>query len=135
MSAAQRGMELERFRSAPDVHVMLFSLMAGSTGLNLTVRERNGFSPLAALAWQQAAGSNFMTARLPVTLHSGCCIASLHLDLAQPREHHGPASLGKPPSRQGILCHEAGRGTWHVRGRWDSCRSRRLLRRWRRVWC
>ena len=38
MSAAQRGGELERFRSAPDVHVMLFSLMAGSTGLNLTVR-------------------------------------------------------------------------------------------------
>ena len=40
MSAAQRSEELDRFRSAPDVLVMLFSLMAGSTGLNLTVRGR-----------------------------------------------------------------------------------------------
>ncbi|KAK9827260.1 hypothetical protein WJX81_004258 [Elliptochloris bilobata] len=40
MSAARRGEELDRFCSVPDMHVMLFSLRAGSTGLNLTVASR-----------------------------------------------------------------------------------------------
>ena len=38
MSAPQRSDELDRFRSNSEVSVMLFSLLAGSTGLNLTVR-------------------------------------------------------------------------------------------------
>ena len=38
MSAALRSDELARFGSDPEVSVMLFSLLAGSTGLNLTVR-------------------------------------------------------------------------------------------------
>lgn len=38
MSASLRSDELARFGSDPEVPVMLFSLLAGSTGLNLTAR-------------------------------------------------------------------------------------------------
>ena len=62
MSAAQRGAELERFRSAPDVHVMLFSLMAGSTGLNLTVRGHHGFHH-----WQRWPNSRQQGCQRPCT--------------------------------------------------------------------
>ena len=40
MSTSLRSDELARFGSDPEVSVMLFSLLAGSTGLNLTVRLR-----------------------------------------------------------------------------------------------
>lgn len=109
MSAAQRGGELERFRSAPDVHVMLFSLMAGSTGLNLTVRGRNSFPPQAALAWQQAAGGCFLNSK--VANDPAQRLLCRKPALEQAKGHHDPASLGKPTSRQGTWCTDAGKGT------------------------
>ena len=59
MSAPQRTEELERFRSASDMCVMLFSLSAGSTGLNLTVRGQ-----------ESILGHCFL---VPAGLSSACC--------------------------------------------------------------